>query len=80
MSFCVHVSGPDTTMDSVGISGTHLNTIVTLPATVVFNITDDDISLEVNETYSLTVTSSDFSVIIEEPTTTIIITDDTDSM
>ena len=77
-SFFVCVSGPGTTMDGIGISGTAVNTTVTLPATVTFNITDDDVSLEVNETYSLTVTTSDSSEIFEERTTTIIITDDVD--
>ena len=77
-SFFVYISGPGTTMDGIGISGTDVNTTVTLPATVTFNITDDDVSLEVNETYSLTVTTSDSSGIFEERTTTIIITDDVD--
>ena len=76
----IYASGPDTTMDGVHISGTDVNTTVTLPATITFNITDDDISLEANETYSLTVTTSDSSVVIEEPTTTIIITDDVDGI
>ena len=62
------------------LSGTDVNQMVTsLPATVTFNITDDAVSVEVNETYPLTLMVADTTVLIEELMTTIVITDDVDS-
>ena len=61
----------------VRISGSAVDeTITSLPATVSFNINDDDEVVEENEVYFLTLTSDDPDVLIQQDTTQIMITDD----
>ena len=84
-SACTYVysltaSGPNVDMADVRLSGTVVDqTITSLPATVIFNITDDEVSVEVDETYPLTLMAADTTVLIEELMTTIVITDNVDS-
>ena len=72
-------SGPDLNMAGVRISGTHVSQLVTSPATVMFDITDDAVAVEVDEKYFLTLIPTDPSVIVQEPMTKITITDNVDS-
>ena len=66
-------------MEGVRISGTRVFQLVTSPATVTFNITDDAVAVEVDERYFLTLRPTDPSVIVQEPRTIITITDNVDS-
>ena len=73
-------SGPDPNMADVRISGTVVTELITGPATVTFDINDDEVSVEVDETYPLTLLPNDTAVIVMQRMTSIIITDDVDSM
>jgi hypothetical protein len=76
----VVVGGPDPNMADVRISGTVVTELITGPATVTFDINDDEVSVEVDETYPLTLLPNDTAVIVMERMTSIIITDDVDRM
>ena len=71
-------------MRNVRFSGTDVDEIVTVPAvgpaTVTFNITDDTVTGEDDETYPLNMVATDTTVVIQQRFTTIIITDNVDSM
>ena len=74
------VAGPNTNMPNVRFSGTEVDEIVTVPATVTFSITDDTVTGEDDERYLLTIVTTDTTVVIEQRRTYIIITDNVDSM
>ena len=80
MQFLLSHSGPNRSMADVRISGTDVSELITSPATVNFDINDDEVSIEVDEIYSLTLHPNDTAVIVMERMTSIIITDDVDSM
>ena len=70
-------TGPPPSQIFVRISGSAVDeTITALPATVTFNISDDDSAVEANEVYFLTLTSDDPDVLFQQDTTQIMITDD----
>ena len=80
----MYFAGPNTSMRDVRFSGTDVDAIVTVPAvgpaTVTFNITDDTVTGEDDETYPLTMVATDTTVAIQQRFTTIIITDNVDRM
>lgn len=80
----MYSAGPNTNVAGVRFSGTKVDAVVTVPArgpvTVTFNITDDMVSGEADEIYSLAMIPTDPTVVIQQRFTTIIITDDVDSM
>ena len=63
-------------MDNVEPSGSDINDMFISPATIIFNITNDDVVVEDNETYLVTMIPSDPNVFVEERMTRIIIIDD----
>ena len=67
-------------MEGVRISGSRVDEMVISPDTVMFNITDDDAAVELDEMYPLNLQPSDPAVVVMERMTNIIITDDIDSM
>ena len=70
-------TGPPLSQAFVRISGSAVDeTIIALPATVTFNINDDEAAVEANEVYFLTLTSDDPGVLIQQDTTQIMITDE----
>ena len=81
---CTYFAGPNTNMRDVRFSGTDVDAIVTVPAvgpaTVTFNITDDTVTGEDDETYPLFMVATNTTVVIQQHITTIIITDNVDRM
>ena len=73
------IAGPNRNMADVRISGNDINVTVTAPDTIDFNITDDDVAVEVDERYPVTIIPNDPSVVIRERMATIVIVDDVDS-
>lgn len=66
-------------MPNVRFSGTEVDETVTVPATVTFSITDDNVTGEDDERYPLTMVAN-ATVVIEQRITFIVITDEVDSM
>ena len=72
-------AGPNFNMANVVISGTDIDRTVISPATVTFNITNDDVAVEDDETYLVTLIPSNPSVFVERRMAQIVILDDVDS-
>ena len=70
---------PTFDLEGVQPSEVVINTTVVTPATVSFNITDDDVAFEVDEIYTVTIIPEDGTVTVGTGTATIIITDNIDS-
>lgn len=66
-------------MADIQPSGTDINTMVTTPATISFNITNDEVAIEVDEVYPVVIIPDDPTVTLEQRVANIIIRDDVDS-
>ena len=68
------------TFDPEGVrpSGIAIDVTVTTPATIPFNIINDDVALEFDEKYNVTIIPEDNTVDVTIGSAEIIITDDTD--
>ena len=75
----MYSADPNAVMPGVEVSETEIQVEVTVPATITFDITNDDVSVELDEVYSVTMIPNDPNVFIEERMATIVIVDDVDS-
>ena len=71
--------GPNLNMADIRPSGTDINTMVTTPATISFNITNDEVAIEVDEVYPVVIIPNNPNVTVEQRVANIIIRDDVDS-